>query len=295
MKIIDLAVGSLDWHAYRADRIGASDSAAILGISPFKTALGLYEEKVLGKTQPDNSAMKRGREREQEALDWAMKELDCYLKPQIVESDLGWKFATLDGFGRKNSFDVAIEIKWANKEVHALAKQNTVIDYYYSQVQSQIFCCDIDSMYFLSCYQVGKHDVDYVIFKVERDDRYIAKMLRAEKAFYFDHLIPQIPPSPSDRDHVEIKNDFIFDMLCKSDIEYGEKIKLLEKEREDIKEKLRDLIHDKSSKSGQYKITKSFRKGSIDYDAIEVIKEIDLDKYRKPGTETWKVTKLTLP
>ena len=38
-----------EWKEYRYQGIGGSDTAAVFGISPWKTARDLYEEKVSGK------------------------------------------------------------------------------------------------------------------------------------------------------------------------------------------------------------------------------------------------------
>jgi len=38
------------------------------------------------------------------------------------------------------------------------------------------------------------------------------------------------------------------------------------------------------------KLAEIERKGSIDYTAIEILKSIDLEKYRKTGSKFWKIT-----
>ena len=52
-----------DWLAVRRSGIGGSDVAAAIGLSPWKSPIELWEEKVLGKTQPknDNDSMLWGR------------------------------------------------------------------------------------------------------------------------------------------------------------------------------------------------------------------------------------------
>lgn len=290
MKIIDLEIGSPEWHAYRNQRIGASDSAAILGISPFSTPLKTYENKVLGKSVESSFSMKRGQDREAEALKWATNELEIDFKPCIVQSEFDWKFATMDGF---NKFEkVAIEIKWANSIVHNVAKKGAVIDYYYPQVQSQMFCCNLEWMYFLSCYQQPGEEPDFVLTRVDRDDKFIDNMLKKESEFYYNHMLLQVPPPATEKDHVTIKNDFIFDMLCDNEKEISKKIKEMEDERNLLKKKIVELCESRSSVSEKYRITKSFVRGRIDYDQIEVLKDVNLDLYRKEGTEAWRITKI---
>ena len=52
-----------DWLQVRRSGIGGSDAAAALGLSPWKSALELWQEKVSGQRQPtqENEAMIWGR------------------------------------------------------------------------------------------------------------------------------------------------------------------------------------------------------------------------------------------
>ena len=58
------------WHEFRAGGIGSSDIAAIMGKSPYKTAADVYYEKCGLSEQFQTAAMKRGKEKEAEALDF---------------------------------------------------------------------------------------------------------------------------------------------------------------------------------------------------------------------------------
>ncbi|MDX8401933.1 MAG: YqaJ viral recombinase family protein [Mariprofundaceae bacterium] len=62
--------GSEQWHAWRASGIGASEIAAVLGLSPWKTAYQLWLEKT-GQAEPfrGNAATRRGQALEEKALD----------------------------------------------------------------------------------------------------------------------------------------------------------------------------------------------------------------------------------
>ena len=50
MQIITLQQGSQEWHAHRATALNASDSPAMLGISPYKTRAALVQERATGIT-----------------------------------------------------------------------------------------------------------------------------------------------------------------------------------------------------------------------------------------------------
>ena len=55
------------------------------------------------------------------------------------------------------------------------------------------------------------------------------------------------------------------------------------------KDKLIEMTNNKNSYGSGICLTKTTRKGAIDYSSIPEIKEIDLEKYRKPSCEFWTV------
>lgn len=59
-----------DWLAFRRNCITATDAAAILGLSPHRTALDVYAEKLGAEGVADNEALRRGRKLERYLLDW---------------------------------------------------------------------------------------------------------------------------------------------------------------------------------------------------------------------------------
>lgn len=296
MKIIEHEIGSESWHDYRSNKIGASDSAVCLGISPFKTLLQLYEEKVNGVKQKGNWAMQRGLDREEEARCWFQDHTGIHVEPVIIEHPiLEWKFATLDGMSTDGK--VIVEIKWCSCKVHELAKQGQVIDYYYSQVQSQIECAEVEFGYFLSCHEKDK-SVDFVLVKVMKDTPYMVDLLKKEQDFYYDHLLPKIPPDAGSKDCMEIKSDkrISFDLMCEEYIRINEQIKNLTEIKEDI------MCHLKSETgagcSPSYSLKKSVVKGRIDYKEIfDFYKDVlpphteENPSYKKPDTESWRITK----
>lgn len=291
MKYIDLEIGSDEWKEYRRTKIGASETAQIMGISPFGTAYELYQEKVEGKERGDSHSMKRGRDREIEALNWLNETTENNFQPKMVQSEIDWKFATLDGLSGNEK--EAVEIKWARKEIHEMAKKGVVVDYYQTQLQSQMFCTGLSNIWFLSCYQEKDSEIEFCLFQVKRDDEMIAKIIEAERNFYENHLSKKIPPPLTDRDYIEVQDSdsILFDIMCYRDRDYNIKIKQLEDERDSNKAKLIELSKGRNLKSNDFKLSKSIIKGRIDYDKILDLHLMDLEQYRKPSTESWRISK----
>ena len=74
-----------EWLAYRRRGIGGSDVAAILGISPFRTARDLYDDKLNIASVADDAG------------NWVALEMGHLLEPLVASDFLkrkpGWKFS----------------------------------------------------------------------------------------------------------------------------------------------------------------------------------------------------------
>lgn len=59
-----------------------------------------------------------------------------------------------------------------------------------------------------------------------------------------------------------------------------------------LKAELQQLSENQSHIEGNYAYIKEIRKGTINYAAIEVLREIDLDQYRRDNVVSWKLSKV---
>ncbi len=66
-------------------------------------------------------------------------------------------------------------------------------------------------------------------------------------------------------------------------------IKALEEKKDYLRRKLIELCADQNCTGNGIKVMKTLVKGRVIYDEIPEIKSIDLDKYRKSSTTTWKI------
>lgn len=69
------------------------------------------------------------------------------------------------------------------------------------------------------------------------------------------------------------------------------KRKELEDEEDQLIKELKSLSEDQSQRAGGYWFIRSERKGSIDYAQIPMLKDINLESFRRPNTYIWKLTK----
>lgn len=88
MVLVDLEHGSPEWLAWRAEGIGASDAATIMGENPYQTPAQLWAEKVGLVPAPDlskNPHVQRGLRHEAEARERFEQDYDEFVVPLNAE------------------------------------------------------------------------------------------------------------------------------------------------------------------------------------------------------------------
>jgi len=161
-----------EWHALRKNKIGASDSAAILGISPWKTPRQLWQEKLDIISSPGtNFAMQRGHDLEPIARQWFEENYEISVPAAVVfHPEYEWMMASLDGINEENK--VIVEIKCGGLKLHHLAASGEIPDYYRCQIQHQLAVTGYNKAFYVSyC-----NDTGYVVI-VKRDDAFIDDVL----------------------------------------------------------------------------------------------------------------------
>ena len=168
--------GSQEWFQLRKTKITATDAPIIMGESPWKKAIALYQEKL----DPDfhiveNENMKRGTELEPFARLSFILDTGIDVNPHIVIKE--WAMASLDGISSCGKH--LVEIKCLGKKGQELASKGEIHPYYKGQLQHQMWICDVPCMYYYSF-----DGYNGIVIEVKRDDFYIDLMIQQEKIFY---------------------------------------------------------------------------------------------------------------
>jgi putative phage-type endonuclease len=171
--------GSDSWLAWRRNGIGASDAPAIMGENPWKTPQQMLLEKVGKSTSHSNAAMIRGTALEPEARRHYMKSLGVKVKPECLRSTAyDWLRASVDGLSQADQLVVEIKCGFSVYKHTAQSKQPP--SYYYAQLQHILAVTGYDKIDFW-CYLPK---LPCVHVEVQREDRYIQRMLEVEHAFW---------------------------------------------------------------------------------------------------------------
>jgi putative phage-type endonuclease len=197
-----LIQGSPEWHAWRGAGLGSSDAPVILGISPYRTALQLWEEK-LGMREPQKSTyvMDRGTRLEPKARahyelinDRAMPAMT------VVHQDYPFIRASLDGANEE--MKRILEIKCAGKDTYlnALIKKR-IPDHHTAQVQHQLLVTG-----FIQCDYLVFYENKATVVEVFPDTEYMSKLLK-ELIFFWDCIQRKMPPPPSIKDRRRMQRE----------------------------------------------------------------------------------------
>jgi putative phage-type endonuclease len=275
--------GTKEWLELRRTKIGASDAAVILGISPYKTPFQLWEEKVFGKDQEQNGAMARGSAMEQEARECFEKMTGLSVMPKVFVQD--WRMASLDGI----TFDgkTLVEIKCPNKQVHALAEEGLVPDYYMAQMQHQFAVSGADKGYYFS-YSGGKG----ILVEVAPQPEFIYDMMILEEKFWHLMVNKEAPPL-SERDYIDKRYDKMWEIHAQLWLDSHYALKKAELDEEVARKHLLELSEGRNALCSKVKVTRSFCKGAVDYKLVPELIGVDLELYRKPPCEKWRLSAIT--
>lgn len=273
-----------EWREWRKSKIGASDAAAILGISPWTTPLELYEEKLGLRPQKDlTAAMARGMKLEERArVEYERISGELVFPQVVVHPHFYWCIASLDGISLNKKH--IVEIKCPNKFTHELASKGQVPPHYYAQLQHQLFV-------------TGLNTVDYFSFDgengflvvVDRDDLFIENMIKEEMKF-LECLLTNTPPDNKEEVYTDLSSNSDFKTLEYWYIYISEKIKYFEEKKEAYRKMIIEISGGKNSFGNKIRVTKKTSKGRIDYDKIECLKEVELEIYRKPSSTSFLIT-----
>lgn len=176
-KIIELIQGSPEWHSWRKDGIGASEAPMVLGLSPYKSAHKLWQEKTGAIETKDegNYIFEKGKEIEARgrAHYELMNDKDCPAMCVEME-DFPFLRASLDGFNAQENF--ALELKYVGKN----AMGDEIPPHHMAQLQHQMMVCGAKDITYIRSNDGVKFKADVV----KRDDEYIKRLFEAEIKFW---------------------------------------------------------------------------------------------------------------
>lgn len=189
-----------DWLNARRQGIGSSDVAAICGLSPYRSALSVYADKIGTDDEDGGSAVMRlGQHLEQGILDAYASETGATVeKPtHLYGSDVHeFMLASPDGFTERNESLGVVEAKWSSRQEDW---QDGPPEGYQLQVLHQLAVTDLDFGDLAAL--VGR---DLRVYRIERDDALIDNLISIEAEFWA-RVMDRRPPRADSRAEQALK------------------------------------------------------------------------------------------
>lgn len=194
VKIIEYSDNE-EWENIRGNRIGGSDSGAVIGVNPYKTAIDVYIDKTEGSDFKGNKYTHWGHKLEKNVFEEFQDEhndLYCYTVPYTLKRDC--LVANLDGliYDPISEKWGVLEIKTANAYAGKEWNGETIPDSYFAQVQHYLYVTGLDFAY-VACLIGGN---TYKEFYVERSEEDINYLVNKVTDFWNNNILKGIPPMP---------------------------------------------------------------------------------------------------
>ncbi len=283
MISLNVTQGSQEWLDLRKNKIGASDAAPILNMSPWSTALVLWKRKLgLIPEQQINERMSEGTRLEPIAREIFSNQIGCEMLPAVfLNEKRSWQLASLDGWNEDKK--VAVEIKCGGEKLYHLACNEEIPAYYMCQMQHQLSTLELNQMFYFVYFQEKTK-----LIVVERDDTFIMNMLEAENKFW-DCLQNLETPELTDQDF-EIRNDEEWINQSTKWKHYNQQRKHYEEMERNSRSALIGIAGNTNCKGNGISISKIVRKGMIDYPKLIQDNKIEnLELYRKSAIESYRI------
>lgn len=189
------------WLELRRRGIGGSDAATVVGLNPWSSRLSLYADKLgLLPERLDNEALRQGRDLEdyvakrwEEATGKKVQRVNFIL----MNEQYPWAFANIDR--RVVGEKALLECKTTSVYNKADFESGEVPPTYLVQCYHYLAVTGYDRAY-LAVLVLNKGFYHYTI---ERDDKEIAALMRAEQTFWDNHVSPQVPPEADGSDSAQ--------------------------------------------------------------------------------------------
>lgn len=290
VKVLDIKQQSPEWHELRKIKLGASCAPVIMGFSEYYTPFELYEEmKGIVPKQEENWGMRRGNSLEEVVIKMYEEKEGIKTAKLVGQSDEHESLiASLDAVC-VTDYKKCAEIKCIALDQHELTYSEDVPYAYFCQMQHQMFVWDLKQIDYVS-YCPGAL-IPYTKTVVKRDPVFLCQYI--PKALEFiEGVLFSIPPAKTEKDVIDCSADMEFDKLELDYMHFYNQYQLAEKEKERCRLALIDYAKGRRVKGTFLKVTKYKKDGSVDYKKIAEIQYLNLDKYRGPALECFRITRV---
>jgi putative phage-type endonuclease len=282
-RMVQLAQGSPEWLAYRLAKRNASDSAAVMGLSPWTTPYQLWLGKTGRQQTTVTAAMQRGTDLEPLARACYEDQTGLVMQPLVLEA--GPYSASLDGMTLDG--DLVLEVKCPFKGRSSALWRDVsaglVPQHYGIQIQHQLMVSGADTAH-LWVFD-GERGL---LHTVERDDGLMERICAAWDGFQ-QHLDADAPPPLCEGDTVQ-RNDDAWALAASSFAQAKRQADSAAEALDAARIALVALAQHPREQGAGVSVTRFWKAGNVDYKKVPQLKGVDLDAYRGKSREEVRVS-----
>lgn len=280
--IIQLAQGSPEWHAYRQSRRNASESAAVLGLSPWMTPYQLWLVKTGRCETRVTQAMQRGTDLEPLARAAYEEQTGLIMQPLVLEA--GGYSASLDGMTLAG--DLVLEIKCplrgTRSDLWQDVQSGQVPAYYGIQVQHQLMVSGADTAH------LWVFDGDQGILHAIERDVTVMERIRAGWDAFQQYLTNDTPPPLTEADTV-LRHDSAWIAAAEAYAQAKREADALAERLEAARQALVALAQHPREQGAGVSVTRFWKQGNVDYKKVPQLQGVDLGPYRGKARQEVRV------
>jgi putative phage-type endonuclease len=280
--IVNLVQGSHAWHEHRRCYRNASETPAVLGVSPWLTAYQLWQQK-LGLVQPEvNAAMLRGTELEPAARAAYEARTGLVMQPLVLVD--GEYSASLDGLTLSGERLVEIKCPYRGQasSLWQAVEAGELPEHYRWQVQHQLMVTGADLA------DVFVFDgTDGILLPVTPDPASWDQVRSAWDAFA-QYVAKAEPPPLTERD-VRVRDDAEWLEAAAAYRELRTAYDELGATMDEAKARLVGLASHVKEQGGGVAVTRLWKRGNFDYKRVPELLGVDLEQYRGSGREEVRI------
>lgn len=281
--IVKLVQGSPEWHAHRAQYRNASETAIVMGESPWQTPYQLWELRTGRRQHEVNVAMVRGTTLEPQARAAYEALTGHVMQPLVlVEGDYS---ASLDGLTFEG--DLLVEIKCPMRGKGSMLWQQVaegIIPSHYAWQLEHQFLVSKAKKGHLYVFDGAEGILLEVVPQPER-----WQAIHEAWNGFMRCIETDTPPALTERDKV-IRKDNAWQAAAAHYVALKSEADALAERLDAAKAALLTLSSHPSESGYGVTVTRFWKQGSVDYKQIPALQGLDLEPYRKKGGFETRVT-----
>lgn len=274
--ILKLVQGTQEWHQHRAKSRNASETPAVLGVSPFQTPYQLWLLKTGRIEQKVTAPMQRGTELEPSARAAYELQTGQIMEPLVLVD--GAYSASLDGITLAGDLIVEIKCPYKGRESDlwksvALGK---VPDHYGWQLEHQLFVSGAK----LAHLWVFDGTQGLLLEVAARTERW--QEIRSAWDQFVQFLDSDTPPPLTERDS-RVRDDEVWRDAAARYLAAKNQGEVCTANLDEAKAALVALTSHPSESGCGVSVSQFWKRGSVDYKRVPALKGVDLEAYRGPS------------